>query len=243
MMYDIDRQQRPDEEPSLQDMAETAITSLRKATEDSEKGYFLMIEASRIDHASHANDPVGTLWDTIEYEDIVKYVKEHIDSHPDTVMMAAADHETGGLVLDGPGDFDPEPLQYASASISRIADLWEEYDGDDSRSYLADTLLPMYGLNDVNATMVDTLMASENILGDMVDMLNDVAGITWGSFGHTTVDCAVIGYAHGEQWDDFKVAMAGGHENTELVDYMAKMMGVQVSDATEAILAAMAEEE
>ena len=58
-MYEIDRQQNPQQEPSLLEMVETALTSLDRASKWSFKGYFLMIEASRIDHAGHANDPVG----------------------------------------------------------------------------------------------------------------------------------------------------------------------------------------
>lgn len=52
-MYEADRA-RTEEEPSLLDMSKVALESLEAATERSEKGFFLMIEASRIDHASHA---------------------------------------------------------------------------------------------------------------------------------------------------------------------------------------------
>ncbi|GAB7366037.1 hypothetical protein MBLNU230_g7606t1 [Neophaeotheca triangularis] len=239
-MYDIDRQQHHEEQPSLQAMTEAAITSLERATQNSEQGYFLMVEASRIDHGSHANDPVASLHDTIEYEDIVEFIKNHIDSHPDTVMMAAADHETGGLVLDG---YDPTVLQYSTATIELIEELWETYNGTDHRSYLANTLLPMYGLRDVNSTEVDALMAmdADDILDEMVGMLNDKAGIVWGSSEHTAVDCDVLGYAHGKQGKALTLELAGGHDNTELVDFMAKTMGIKVSDATDAILAVMAE--
>ena len=34
-------------------MAKTVINSLKKATEGKDKGYFVMVEASRIDHAAH----------------------------------------------------------------------------------------------------------------------------------------------------------------------------------------------
>lgn len=58
MMYEIDRKQVPQQEPSLLEMVETALNSLDRATKWGFKGYFLMIEASRIDHAGHANDAV-----------------------------------------------------------------------------------------------------------------------------------------------------------------------------------------
>jgi alkaline phosphatase len=31
------------------------------------------------------------------YNDVLAYVREWIDKHPDTILMSAADHETGGL--------------------------------------------------------------------------------------------------------------------------------------------------
>jgi len=37
--------------PSLEEMARTALKALEAATTDSDKGFFLMIEGSRIDHA------------------------------------------------------------------------------------------------------------------------------------------------------------------------------------------------
>lgn len=59
MMYEIDRSRQPEKEPSLLEMVETTLNSLDRATKWTWKGYFLMIEASRIDHAGHANDPAG----------------------------------------------------------------------------------------------------------------------------------------------------------------------------------------
>lgn len=48
MMYEIDRRQDPSKEPSLLEMVETALTSLDRASKWNLRGYFLMIEASRI---------------------------------------------------------------------------------------------------------------------------------------------------------------------------------------------------
>ncbi len=46
MSYEIDRD--PTEEPSLREMTEKAIKILEDATANSDKGFFLMIEGSRI---------------------------------------------------------------------------------------------------------------------------------------------------------------------------------------------------
>jgi alkaline phosphatase len=57
--FELDRRNMNDVYPSLDEMARTALAALEAATKDSDKGFFLMIEGSRIDHAGHGNDPVS----------------------------------------------------------------------------------------------------------------------------------------------------------------------------------------
>ncbi|KAJ1305659.1 hypothetical protein OPQ81_000655 [Rhizoctonia solani] len=97
MSYEVDRD--PSVEPSLLEMTKTALETLKQATRNTKKGFFIMIEASRIDHAAHANDPVGHLHEIIMYNEVVDYLREWIDKNQDTVMIGTADHECGGLTL------------------------------------------------------------------------------------------------------------------------------------------------
>lgn len=52
MSYEIDRDHT--KEPSLTEMSEKALRLLAAGTQDSEQGFFLMIEGSRIDMAAHS---------------------------------------------------------------------------------------------------------------------------------------------------------------------------------------------
>lgn len=52
MAYEIDRDST--KEPSLTEMSKKALDILYNATDDTEKGFFLMIEGSRIDMAAHS---------------------------------------------------------------------------------------------------------------------------------------------------------------------------------------------
>jgi alkaline phosphatase len=52
MDYEIDR--NPEIQPSLTEMSKKALDILYKSTENKEKGFFLMIEGSRIDMAAHS---------------------------------------------------------------------------------------------------------------------------------------------------------------------------------------------
>lgn len=52
MSYNIDRD--PKKEPSLAEMSKKALSILSKASKKDKKGFFLMIEGSRIDMAAHS---------------------------------------------------------------------------------------------------------------------------------------------------------------------------------------------
>lgn len=98
--FEIDRRNMADVYPSLSEMALTALTALEEATKDSDKGFFLMIEGSRIDHAGHINDPAAQVREVLEYDKAFKSVIDFIEgSDTEGVLVATSDHETGGLAL------------------------------------------------------------------------------------------------------------------------------------------------
>lgn len=98
--YEIDRQQMEDIYPSLDEMARTALTALEAATRASDKGFFLLIEGSRIDHAAHGNDPAAQVREVLAYDKAFSSVLKFLDeSKDDGVVVGTSDHETGGLSI------------------------------------------------------------------------------------------------------------------------------------------------
>lgn len=96
--FEIDRRGMSDIYPSLEEMTEVALRALEDATKDSDKGFFLMVEGSRIDHAGHGNDPAAQVHEVIAYDKAFAKVIEFIDKSPQPgVLVATSDHETGGL--------------------------------------------------------------------------------------------------------------------------------------------------
>lgn len=81
--------------PSLAEMTATALRLL----DNDQAGFFLLIEGSQIDWASHANDIVGTLSEMGSFADSIALAKAFVATHPDTLLIVTADHETGGLSL------------------------------------------------------------------------------------------------------------------------------------------------
>ena len=87
MNYEEDRLRNPTGDPSLSEMTRAAISILAKKP----RGYFLMVEAGRIDHAHHAGNARRALRDTIELSDAVRLAREATDP-ADTLIVVTADH-------------------------------------------------------------------------------------------------------------------------------------------------------
>ncbi|KAH9876721.1 hypothetical protein J1614_003853 [Plenodomus biglobosus] len=234
MMYNIDHMQQPSVEPSLLEMVKVALTSLDRATKTTPSGYFIMIEASRIDHAGHAGDPVAHLHDIIMYNDVMDYVREWIDAHPDTMMLSAADHECGGLTLNG---FNPLPLRNASMSAEHAESLWESYNGTDRRGYLTTTILPGYGLANVSEAEITTILESDDIASELAERMSDKAGVNWSTGGHTASDVTLYGYASGAMGSGLRSDMAGNWDNTQLPRYLEGVLGLSMANVTEKLRA------
>ncbi|WP_395408335.1 alkaline phosphatase [Pseudoduganella sp. UC29_106] len=98
MSYDLDRD--PAKEPSLADMTTKAMDVLAK----NNKGYFLMVEGGRIDHALHETTAKKALQDTVAFDNAIKaaIAKARV-TDPDlknTLIVVTADHDHT-LVLNG----------------------------------------------------------------------------------------------------------------------------------------------
>lgn len=87
MQYESDRKMDAGGEPSLSQMTAKAIELLDK----NEEGFFLMVEAGRIDHAHHAGNAYRALTDTIELSNAVTTARK-ITSAEDTLIIVTADH-------------------------------------------------------------------------------------------------------------------------------------------------------
>ena len=87
MLYETDRAKAKKGEPSLAEMAKLAIDRLSQ----NEKGYVLMIEGGRIDHAEHEGHAGVALNETLMFNEAVKVVLANTDSK-DTLVIVTADH-------------------------------------------------------------------------------------------------------------------------------------------------------
>ena len=97
MTYEIDRMQDKNGEPALWEMTEKALDLLSKKN----KGFFLLVEAARIDHAAHDHDSTRFLWEGIACDKTVGVAADFADKHKNTLVIVVPDHGTGGPHLVG----------------------------------------------------------------------------------------------------------------------------------------------
>ena len=64
---------------------------------DNENGFFLMVEASEIDKASHSNQAGTAIRELLELDQTVEMVTQWVGDRDDTLIVVTADHETGAL--------------------------------------------------------------------------------------------------------------------------------------------------
>jgi len=93
MSYEADRD--PSKEPSIAEMTSKAIDVLSQ----NKKGYFLMVEGGRIDHALHETNGKRALIDTVAFDNAIKAAIAKVDLK-NTLIVVTADHDHT-LVLNG----------------------------------------------------------------------------------------------------------------------------------------------
>lgn len=87
MNYEYDRPKDRAGEPSLSEMTTKAIDIVS----NNKKGYLLMIEAGRIDHAHHDGNAFRALTDTIELSGAVRAALKKVNLN-ETLIIVTADH-------------------------------------------------------------------------------------------------------------------------------------------------------
>jgi alkaline phosphatase len=87
MQFEADRTTAGNNEPSLAEMTTKAIAMLSK----NRKGYVLMVEAGRIDHAHHGGNARRALQDTVALNQALKAAMDSVDLK-DTLIVVTSDH-------------------------------------------------------------------------------------------------------------------------------------------------------
>lgn len=231
--YEVDRQhQSSSTQPSLEAMTERALQLLSA----SDQGFFLMVEGGRIDHAGHVNDSVGHLHDIAAFDAAVQRGLAFAEQHGDTLVVSTSDHETGGLTLAGHSDgvptyaWQPDVLTGGRASAGAMANRLIK--GDDPALVFAQDA-SIDDLSDAELALLSAqsgglfaTIARAPVVAAVCQVINDRAGLSWSTLGHTGVDVPVFAMGPGAQ------RFAGHQDNTEIGQRLAELLDFDLAELT-----------
>ncbi|MEN8116731.1 MAG: alkaline phosphatase [Bacteroidota bacterium] len=87
------------------DMLPVATQTAINILDNNKKGFFLMIEGSQIDWASHAGSTIYVVEDMLDFDRTIGNAIKFAAKNKETLVVVTADHETGGMALTG-GDME-----------------------------------------------------------------------------------------------------------------------------------------
>ncbi|RKD32112.1 alkaline phosphatase [Thermohalobacter berrensis] len=239
MPYEIDRKNRNDV-PSLVEMTEKGIEVLSKY----KNGFFLMVEGGRIDHACHANDPVGAIHDTLEFDEAIKEAYEFYKKHPnETLIVVVGDHETGGMGLGfGKNYFlKLDELTDAKLSTADVLNYENPYEKGDNRAEYFAYIEKNLGLDNLTEAERKEIEKAMDIVDNGIEdkageyggynpvaiavthILSERANIQWTTYAHSGVSIPMSAIGVGAE------EFSGYKDNTEIAKAMAKLMGFELT--------------
>jgi alkaline phosphatase len=234
MDFELDR--NPAQEPSTAEMAAAALKAL---SQQSPRGFVLLVENENVDTSAHANDAASLMRALWAFDDAVKVALEFQRSNPDTLVIVTGDHETGG--------FSPT---YALKDLSRLSSSNRFYAGDEQLQMLGRITMSLNMVKEKlgkkpSSEVLDPLLAQhfpgfrldadlrelllsqktlernfsylpQNVLGRMVARQT---GFYWGTSGHTPEPVAVGAIGPGA------TLFHGYQDNTDFGKHLHRLIG------------------
>jgi alkaline phosphatase len=97
----------------LPDATTTAINIL----DDNKKGFFLMVEGSLIDKVAHTGNGAMVAQEVIDFDQAIGKALEFAAKDGNTLIIVTADHETGGMSLNG-GNYEAGTIDAKFAGMN-----------------------------------------------------------------------------------------------------------------------------
>ncbi|MBI5974404.1 alkaline phosphatase [Staphylococcus canis] len=208
----------PQDDPSLTEMQDAALKRLSQ----NDKGFFLMVEGASIDKAAHANDVTGVMSEMDGFASAFDSAMAYAKQHPDTLVVATADHSTGGFSIgkDDKYKWDPKPIQnmkhsgqWMTDQIANGKDVSETINAGYGSALPAKTMKAIEKeakkLSKINKEDEKYDAQRQKLQDAIQKSINDQSLTGWTSYGHTGVDANTYGYGPGLD------AFRGNIENTD----------------------------
>ena len=218
-------------------MEDSALSKLEK----NDKGFFLMVEGASIDKSGHPNDITGVMSEMSGFDKAFQNAIDYAKNHKDTLVVATADHSTGGLSIAKGKDYvwNPDAIHkmkhsgsYMTEQIAKGKDpetvINEGYSVDFPKKQLdkvKDAAKELKDIKDKAKNEDDPKIAeATTTLQDAIQKpINDESHTGWTTYGHTGED--VNTYAYGPGADKFR----GNIDNTDSAKNIFDFFGQDVT--------------
>ena len=183
-----------------------------------DKGFVLLVEGSIIDWAGHANDIATTMAEMDEFARTLEVVETFIRKHPDTLMVATADHDTGGLTVgaNNKKSWNPEMLHNINASPMTIA---QQLISEKQWKTGFTKLIGFEPKNDEWQVLEKAHSQDEHHFAmAIIDLVNKRSNTDWTTDDHTAVDVQVFAKGPASQ------LFVGSQENTDIAETILSLL-------------------
>lgn len=231
--YDLDRDTTLI--PSLAEMTGKAIELLNR----NKKGFFLLVEGSKVDWAAHDNDAVGIITEFKAFDDAIGVAMEFAKKDGETLVVVLSDHCNSGFSIGR-----NSCKNYTKLTIDELFGMVSKYKktGRGLEEILLNiapndikTIFNQYTEIDLTNEELERLLGSknykkadasvssnnENMYRHIMDIMNDRTCFGFTTYGHTGGEVLLAAYhPKGE-------LPVGNRYNFELHDYLYKASGLQ----------------
>lgn len=216
---------RKPETPSLADMTSAAIKSLST----NPKGFTMMIEGGRIDHAGHANDLGAMIQETLDFDAAVKVALDFAKKDGNTSIVITADHETGGFSLSRDNIYELNVDTWDKQKISSEL-LGPQLAKAASTDEVKALIKKHTGFTDITDEEAQYIMQGDGSSYKQEGAFNQVMAkrylVGWSGHGHSAVDVGVWAYGPITEY------VKGQIDNTAIATSIAKVQGLDLKKAT-----------
>ncbi|MCP4157658.1 MAG: alkaline phosphatase [bacterium] len=231
MGYDLDRELLYPDEPSLAEMTGKAIEILEKNPE----GFFLFVEGSQVDWASHKNAPAEVITDMVAFDKAVAVALDYAEKHGDTQVFVFSDHDNGGFSI---GNYDTDEIddtitkEMVFGPIKKVKlsgrGIQETLGENRTKEKIVEVVAKYYGLTDLSEKEIEELVNCKgrcSLLSKLAPMLSKRTYIGWTTHAHVGNDVPLFYYG--------PVEPLGHKDNTDIAIMCSKMMGFHLNEVTE----------
>lgn len=203
--YEVDRVNNPERSqnvPSLADMTRAGLQMLSRKP----NGFIVQIEAARVDHAAHANDAAGLIFDQIAFDEAIGAAIEFAKNDPDTLVIITTDHGNANPGMSSGADLGARNFrvlnQFKGSHGTLLRRLRDTQTPEEIAQHLADGTgvqltneqaeIMLRQLNEAFMTAYNRMSGNSAVLGQLLANHTDIG---WIGNAHTSdhVELAVLG--------------------------------------------------